>query len=427
MNAKKKVLVIGSGGREHALVWKLSQSPRIERVYVAPGNSGTKQIAENVPIAATGIEELADFVSENGVDITIVGPDNPLALGIVDVFRARGLRVFGPTKAAAEIEASKVFAKFFMAEAGIPTAEFKVFSSYEDAKNHLAEQRTPVVIKASGLALGKGVAVCKTLGDAEKFLHEVMVERVFGDAGREVVVEEYLEGQEVSIHAFSDGKTCSLFPTAQDHKPIGDGDTGPNTGGMGTIAPVPWVSNADMTRIEEQIVSPALRGMKKRGREFSGCLYPGLKMTPQGPKVLEFNARFGDPETQSYMRLLKTDLLDIVEACVGGTLSELKIEWNPGYAACVVLASAGYPGNYEKGKIITGIEEAEKVSGVVVFHAGTKKEGEKLVTSGGRVLGVTAYAENLKEALARAYEGISKIRFEGMQYRKDIGAKALKI
>ncbi|RJQ28347.1 phosphoribosylamine--glycine ligase [Candidatus Parcubacteria bacterium] len=422
---KKNVLVIGGGGREHALAWKLSQSPRVEKIYVAPGNGGIGRITENIPISATEIEKLAAFASKNAVDVTVVGPDDPLALGIVDAFRARGLRIFGPTKAAAEIEASKTFAKAFMKESGIPTARFEIFSDYEKAKVHLVQCDLPIVVKASGLALGKGVAVCKTTAEAERFLENTMVKKVFGDAGKEVVIEEYLEGQEISIHAFSDGEAYSLFPTAQDHKPIGDGDAGPNTGGMGTIAPVPWVAKESMEKIENSIVKSALKGLAERERTFTGCLYPGLKMTPQGPKVLEFNARFGDPETQSYMRLLKTDLLDVVEACIDGTLSGLKVEWDPGYAACIVLASGGYPGKYKKGKIITGVDEAEKVSGVVVFHAGTKEENGKLHTSGGRVLGVTAYAEDLKEALRRAYEGVSKIHFDGMQYRKDIGAKAL--
>ena len=313
-----------------------------------------------------------------------------------------------------------------MQEMKIPTAEFKTFSDYKEAKTYLQKCTVPIVIKASGLALGKGVAVCKKINEAEKFLQSAMIEKIFGEAGKEVVIEEYLEGQEISIHAFSDGKTYSLFPTAQDHKPIGDGDTGPNTGGMGTIAPVPWVEKESIENIEESIVRPALKGLTEKGRNFTGCLYPGLKMTSEGPKVLEFNARFGDPEAQSYMRLLETDLLNIVEACIDGTLSDLRVEWNSGYAACIVIASGGYPGNYEKGKIITGIEEAEKVSGVVVFHAGTKEESGEIFTSGGRVLGVTAHAPTLKGALDCAYEGVSKIRFEGMQYRKDIGAKALR-
>lgn len=418
------VLIIGSGGREHALAWKLAQSPRIGKLFVAPGNGGTRLIAENIAIDAADIDGLVQFAMNNGIGLTVVGPDASLALGVVDAFQARGLRIFGPTRAAAEIESSKAFAKNLMSEAGIPTATFKVFSDYDNALAYVREQGAPVVVKASGLALGKGVYVCKTLAKAEAALAEIMLENVHKDAGKEVVVEEFLDGQEISIHAFCDGKTHVLLLPAQDHKPIRDGDEGKNTGGMGTIAPVSWVNADTLHAIGERVVRPALETLAERGRPFVGLLYPGLKMTTSGPKVLEFNARFGDTETQSYMRLLKTDLLDILEACVDGTLSELAIEWRSGFAACVAIASGGYPDEYKKGVPLRGLAEAERVPDVVVFHAGTKFDGG-LKTSGGRVLGITAVGDTLRDTLNRAYEAARLIQFEGMQYRRDIGAKAL--
>ena len=421
---KTNVLIIGSGGREHSLAWKIAQSARVGKLYVAPGNGGTRMVAENVPIVATDIDALVAFAEKSEIGLTLVGPDDPLALGIVDAFRARGLRIFGPTRAAAEIESSKVFSKQLMQETGIPTAVFQVFHEHDEALAYVRAHGTPIVVKASGLALGKGVYVCTTLVEAETALAEIMLTRVHKDAGNEVVIEEFLEGQEVSIHAFCDGKDFVVFPPAQDHKPVGEGDTGPNTGGMGTIAPVPWVSAETMRDIGETIVRPTLAALAKRGRRFTGLLYPGLKMTKGGPKVLEFNARFGDPETQSYMRLLKTDLLDILDACEGGTLANLDVEWNTGFAACIVLASGGYPGAYKKGIAIDGVADAENVPGIVVFHAGTSFDGG-LKTSGGRVLGVSATADTLRGALDCAYEAARLIRFEGMQYRRDIGAKAL--
>jgi phosphoribosylamine--glycine ligase len=421
---KIDVLVIGSGGREHALAWKLSQSPRIGKLFVAPGNGGTRQIVENATIDATDIDGLVQFAANNEIGLTVVGPDDPLALGVVDAFQARGLRIFGPTRAAAEIESSKAFAKHLMSEAAVPTATFQIFSEHEKALAYIRERDAPIVVKASGLALGKGVYVCRTLAEAETALADIMLERAHKDAGNEVVIEEFLDGQEISIHAFCDGKTHVLLPPAQDHKPIRDDDEGRNTGGMGTIAPLSWVSSDTVQNIDERVVRPTLRALAARGRQFSGLLYPGLKMTTSGPKVLEFNARFGDPETQSYMRLLKTDLLDVLEACVDGTLADLAIEWRPGFAACVVIASGGYPDEYKKGVPLRGVADAERVPNVVVFHAGTTFDGE-LKTSGGRVLGVTATGDTLRDALGRAYEAAQLIEFEGMQYRRDIGAKAL--
>ncbi|MCL4353631.1 phosphoribosylamine--glycine ligase [Patescibacteria group bacterium] len=422
---KTNVLIIGSGGREHALCWKLAQSRRVGKLFVAPGNGGTRQVAENVAIDFTNIDEMVQFAVSNDIELTVVGPDDPLALGVVDAFEARGLRIFGPTRAAAEIESSKAFSKNLMTEAGIPTAAFQVFSEHEKAFAYVRERGAPIVIKASGLALGKGVYVCKSLREAEAALAEIMLERVHKDAGNEVVIEEFLDGQEISIHAFCDGKTSVLLPPSQDHKSIGDGDTGKNTGGMGTIVPVSWVSAKVLRDIDEKIVRPALHALAERGRQFKGLLYPGLKMTTSGPKVLEFNARFGDPETQSYMRLLKTDLLDILDACVDGKLADLTIEWSSDFAACIVIASGGYPANTRKGLPLRGVTDAERVPDVVVFHAGTTFDDEKLKTSGGRVLGVTATGRTLRDALGRAYEAARLIQFEDMQYRNDIGAKAL--
>jgi len=419
---KTNVLIIGSGGREHALAWKLAQSPRISKLFVAPGNGGTRQVAENVAIDSTDIDGLVQFAVSNDIGLTVVGPDDPLALGVVDAFRARGLRIFGPTRAAAEIESSKAFAKNLMSEANIPTATFKIFNEHNKALAYVRERGAPIVVKASGLALGKGVYVCKTLAEAEGALAEIMLNHVHKEAGSEVVVEEFLDGQEISIHAFCDGKTFVLLPPAQDHKPIHDNDEGKNTGGMGTIAPVSWVSADTLQIIGEQVVRPTLDALAKRGRQFTGLLYPGLKMTSSGLKVLEFNARFGDPETQSYMRLLKTDLLDILEACVDGTLAEHAIKWHSGFATCVVIVSGGYPDEYKKGVPLHGVAEAERVSNVVVFHAGTIFENE-LKTSGGRVLGISATGDTLRDALNSAYEAARLIRFEGMQYRSDIGAK----
>ncbi len=433
-----KVLLVGGGGREHAIAWKLRQSPRFGKLFVAPGNAGTAQIAENVPVKATDVDGLLAFALKEGIEFTIVGQDDPLALGIVDAFQAKGLRIFGPTKAAAQIEASKVFSKGLMKDCGVPTALFDVYTDHaqalEKVRQHFATYSFPIVVKASGLALGKGAYVCHDLPEAEAALNEVLVKRLHGSAGDNVVIEEYIDGPEVSIHAFCDGKSFKLFPSAQDHKPVFDGDKGPNTGGMGTIAPVPWFVSYD--EVSSQVVGPILEGLRKNGSSFAGLLYPGLKLRERDPAatseyvpyVLEFNARFGDPETQVYMRLLKTDLLDIFEACVDGRLHEINVEWNPGFAACIVMASGGYPSpDYKKGLPITGIDNAEILPGVVVFHAGTKQADGQLVISGGRVLGVTGIGATLQEALDHAYNGVECIHFEGAQYRKDIGAKSLAV
>jgi phosphoribosylamine--glycine ligase len=422
---KVDVLVVGGGGREHALAWRLKQSPRIGKLYIAPGNGGTQLVGENVPIGALEFDALADFATDKQIGLTVVGPDDAFVGGIVDVFAARGLRIWGPTKAAAQIEGSKAFSKMLMREAGIPTAEFGVFTEYEKALQYAREKGVPIVIKASGLALGKGVYICSTLEEAETSLRQIMLDKQFGASGSEVVIEEFLDGPEVSIHAISDGTTYKLFPPTQDHKRALENDEGKNTGGMGVIGPLPFISDSDMRGIDQQIVQPTFTAMKNKSAVFSGLLYPGLKMTSHGPKVLEYNARFGDPETQVYMRLLKTDMLDIFEACVDGTLAEQSIEWNEGFACNIVLASQGYPDTYQKGFPITGIEEAEKMPGVVVFHAGTKIEHGTLLTNGGRVLGVSAVGDTLKEALDHAYAAAGEIHFEGKYLRRDIGAKAL--
>lgn len=423
----KNVLIIGSGGREHALAWKILESSRIGNLYVAPGNGGTKLLAENLSIDSTDINGLIKFVKDNNVGLTIVGPDDLLAAGVVDSFQREGLRIFGPTLAAAQIEASKAFAKNFMTKARIPTAPFRVFGNYEKALEYVRNHGAPIVIKASGLALGKGAYPCRTLDEAEESLWQVMCGRIHGKAGNEVVIEEFLEGQEVSIHAFCDGRVSSLMPTSQDHKPVFDDDRGPNTGGMGTFAPVPWVDSELIERIKKTVVDPVLDGFAKKGHPFSGCLYPGLKITEQGPMVLEFNARFGDPEIQSYVRLLETDLLDIMEACIDKRLSEIDIKWKKGFAICVVIASGGYPGDYKKWIPISGLTAAEKLEDVVIFHAGTTRRDYRVITSGGRVLSVTATGETLQIARDRVYKAVKSIHFEDMHFRRDIGAKALRL
>ena len=418
------VLVVGSGGGEHALAWKIAQSPRCEKLYVAPGNSGTSECGENVPIKGDDIEALARFAQENKIDLTIVGPDDSLALGIVDVFAARGLRIFGPSKAAAQIESSKAFAKELMQEVGIPTADSQIFRSHDEALLYVRARGCPIVVKASGLALGKGVYVCKTIEEAERALEDIMLDYRFGDAGNEVVIEKFLEGLEFSVHALCDGTDFLLLSPSQDHKRVFEGGQGPNTGGMGTIAPLENISTEVMEEIGERIVRPILSALRKRGIPFVGLLYPGIMLTAQGPKVIEFNARWGDPETQVYMRLLESDLLDLFNVCIDGKIVSQTMKWRNGYAVNIVLASGGYPDAYQKGFTITGIEEAGKTEGVVVFHAGTKRDDAgNIVTAGGRVLGVSAVADTLQGALVRAYEAADKIQFEGKQYRRDIGRK----
>ncbi|MBI2096833.1 MAG: phosphoribosylamine--glycine ligase [Candidatus Sungbacteria bacterium] len=419
-----KILIVGGGGREHALAWKLSQSPRVKEIFISPGNAGTSSIGTNVLLDLQDHQKLIDWIHENQIELVVVGPDDPLADGLVDSMLGAGIPTFGPQKAAAEIEWSKAFAKSFMREEGVPTADFESFTDFATARDYLRGQKFPMVIKADGLARGKGVIIAKNFEEGEQALADMLSKKVFGAAGNTVVIEEFLDGHEISVHAFCDGETAVLFPPSQDHKRIGEGDTGPNTGGMGTIAPVPWVSEDLMDEIRDKIILPTLRGLKKRGREFVGILYPGLMITKDGPKVLEFNARFGDPETQSYMRLLKTDLADIILACIQHRLHSVPIEWEKHYACCVVLASAGYPGEYVKDIPISGLDEAESPN-TILFHAGTKQDGPNIVTNGGRVLGATAVGEMLNGALDAAYQSVSEIHFAGMQYRKDIGQKSL--
>lgn len=422
----KKILIIGSGAREHAVGWKIKQSKKPTELYFAPGNAGTAQIGENLPMVATDISELVNFSKKEKIDLTLALPDDPLALGVVDAFKEQGLRIWGPTKAASELEWSKAYAKDFMKRHGIPTAKYEVFSDFEKAKIYVEKGLVPVVIKASGLALGKGVTVAQTKEEAIKALEDIFIKKIFGSAGNEVVIEEYLSGVEISAHAISDGKAWKMFPCSQDHKRIFDGNVGPNTGGMGVIGPLPFVDDALLKRIEKEIVQPTIEGMAKEGRPFVGILYPGIMLTEEGPKVFEFNARFGDPETQTYMRLLDTDILDIFDASIDGKISDLEIKWKKNIFACnIALASGGYPGNYEKGKVISGIEEISGGEEIVIFHAGTKIVRQDLTTNGGRVLGVSAAGNSLQEALDKAYRAIEKISFKGMQYRKDIGKKAL--
>jgi phosphoribosylamine--glycine ligase len=417
-----KVLIIGSGGREHALAWKVKQSRYAPEIFCTPGNPGMAKFGQCLDIKAGEINKLMDFATRQKIDFTVVGPEDSLSAGIVDEFENNGLKIFGPSQAAAKIESSKSFAKELMKQAGIPTADFRVFTAHEQALAYVQSQRYPIVIKASGLAQGKGVVICHSPDEAKAELQAAMVDKVFGQAGESVVIEEFLEGQEISVHAFCDGERAVLFPPAQDHKQALDGDLGPNTGGMGSIAPVAWVTPGMMDEIKTTVILPALKMLREMGTPFRGCLFPGLIHTSEGFKVLEFNARFGDPETQSYMRLLESDLLEIMLACAEGRLDEGLVKWSGKSAACIVAASKGYPGSYEKGLEITGVEAAEK-AGAVIFQAGTAVRDGKLVTSGGRVLGVTAAGADLESALAESYQSFSLIRFSGMYYRKDIGRR----
>jgi phosphoribosylamine--glycine ligase len=422
---KKKVLLIGGGGREHAIAWKLSQSPLLEKLYIAPGNAGTMSLGENVNIPASDIKDLVHFAKTEKIDFVFVGPDDPLAIGIVDAFMAVDIPAFGPSKAAARLESSKAFAKDFMKRHNIPTAKYAVFSDFEAAVSYTDRQTFPLVIKANGLALGKGVIIVHSKDEALTTLRRILLDKVFGDSGNEVVIEECMEGPEFSVHAFSDGTAIRIFPASQDHKRVHDGDEGPNTGGMGVVAPLPFVSNELLARIDKEIITPTIEGMAKEDAPFIGILYPGIMLTKEGPKVIEYNVRFGDPECQAYMRLLESDLLAIALACVDGKLGEMDILWKKMFACNIVVAASGYPGGYEKGEIISNIEQAEKIPSVIVFHAGTKMEQNKLVSSGGRVLGVSCLATTLPEAIKNAYEAISKITFSGKQFRSDIGKKAL--
>jgi phosphoribosylamine--glycine ligase len=421
-----KVLVIGSGGREHALVWKIALSPKVKKIYCAPGNAGIAQQADCLPISAEDVNGLTAWAEKEKVDLTIVGPEAPLTQGIVDAFQTRGLRIFGPTQKAAEIEGSKAFAKELMQKYGIPTGESRTFHDHGAAVQYVRKIGAPLVVKADGLAAGKGVIICRTLEEALAALDLIMVKKSFGSAGEKVVLEEFLEGEEASFLGFTDGETVVPLPTSQDHKPIFDHDQGPNTGGMGAYSPAPVVNEKVHREVMEKIMIPTVQGMFREGRKYRGVLYAGLMIHNNQAKVLEFNARFGDPEAQPLLMRMKSDLIPVLEATMDGNLSRLKVEWEDRSAVCVVMASGGYPGSYEKGKIISGLEEASRVPHSFVFHAGTGMKEGKIVTNGGRVLGVTALGDGIREAILRAYEAVGKISWEGSYYRKDIGQKALK-
>lgn len=421
-----KVLVIGSGGREHTLVWKIAQSSRVSKIYCAPGNAGISQKAECVPIKAENISEFIRFAQENEIDLTVIGPEAPLAKGIVDEFEKRNLWVFGPSKDASQLEGSKVFAKGIMLEAGVPTGKCEVFEDSDKAAEYIKSQPVPIVVKADGLAAGKGVIVAKTKEEALEAIELIMVKRAFGKAGDRIIIEECLIGEEASILAFCDGENFIPMVSSQDHKAIYDGDKGPNTGGMGAYSPAPVINEHMMETISLRVFQPIINKMKQKGIPYKGVLYAGIMMTEHGPKVLEFNVRFGDPETQVILPRLKTDLIDIMESCIDGKLNEANIEWRNEAAVCVVIASGGYPGPYKKGEIITGIKQAEELQDVIVFHAGTSLEGKNILTSGGRVLGVTALGANIEQAIDKAYKAVGEIHFNKMYFRKDIADKALK-
>lgn len=417
------VLIIGKGGREHALGWKIAQSPLLTRLFFMSGNAGTARIGTTVQIDPHDQPSVYNFCAQEKIDLVVIGPDEYLAEGLTDFLTKRGVRVFGPTKAAAEIEWSKAFAKEFMRENGIPTAFSRTFGSSRDALAYIRNKTFPIVIKANGLAYGKGVVVAQNFEEARRAVGSMLDERIFGDAGKSVVIEEYLIGEEISVHAFCDGEMAILFPPAQDHKRRYENDEGPNTGGMGVVAPLPRVTHTMMEEIKAKIVLPTLAGMKKRGTPFVGVLFPGVMLTAEGPMVIEFNARFGDPETQSYMPLLSTDLLQILNACVDGNLSNMRVEWNNTYACGVALVSDGYPGAYKTGFEIRGLDE--KTGDMLIFHAGTAEQDGKTITAGGRVLNIVATANTLPESISRAYEAVNQISFDGMKYRTDIGKKAI--
>ena len=418
-----RVLVIGGGGREHALIWKISQSPKVTEVFCAPGNAGTAAIANNVPIPADQIDQLLEFAQENEIGLTVVGPEQPLVMGIVDRFQEKGLRIFGPSARAAELEGSKAFSKNIMKKYDLLTAEYETFTSHEKAILYVDKENGPIVVKASGLAAGKGVILCRNAEEGRNAVDTIMKDKSFGSAGDEVVIEEFLEGQEVSVLAFTDGNTVLLMDSAQDHKAALDGDQGPNTGGMGAYSPAPVFTDLIRQKVRDNIMFPLVRAMKAEGRPYQGILYAGLMLTKHGPKTLEFNARFGDPETQPLLVRMESDIVPLFEACIDGTLEQCDLKWKPETSVCVVMAAKGYPGSYEKGKEISGLDEAGALPDVVVFHAGTKGEGGKVLTNGGRVLGITATGPDTPSAIAKAYEAVNKIKWDGIHYRKDIAAR----
>jgi len=420
-----RVLLVGSGGREHAMAWKIAQSPRVNLLSCAPGNAGTAEIAENVSIEGEEVAGIVQFARREKIDLVVVGPEDPLCAGLVDELTAAGIRAFGPTKAGARLEGDKSFAKDLMRHRSIPTAEARVFTKFRDARKYVASRDAGVVVKAAGLAKGKGVIVCDDPATGLLALEKIMVERAFGPAGDTVLVEERLTGPEVSVLAFVDRHTIYIMENAQDHKPIGEGDTGPNTGGMGAFSPTTLLDDRLLRQIEAEILVPIVDALRMEDITYKGVLYAGLMLTAGGPKVLEFNCRFGDPETQPILMRLKTDLVEVMEAVVDDRLGSVTLEWDPRAAVCVVMAAGGYPGPYESGKLIRGLTEAGAMEDVVVFHAGTRAVGNQVVTAGGRVLGVTALGETFESARRRCYEAVDKIHFDGAYYRRDIGAKAL--
>ena len=421
------VLLIGNGGREHAIAWKLAQSKKLGRLFIAPGNPGTAQCGQNVPIGANEIDKLLEFSRQNKVELLVVGPEDPLAAGIVDAFEQAGIKAFGPSAKAAKLEADKAFAKQLMRASSVATAEARIFDRYSEAKAYIASRDEAVVIKASGLAKGKGVFVCDDPSDGILAAEKIMCDKIFGHAGDVIVVEDKLIGEEASILAFVDGRNIYMMESSQDHKPIGDGDTGPNTGGMGAYSPAPVVTEDLMDQITREIIVPMVDGMNRNDTPYKGVLYAGIMATPAGARVLEFNVRFGDPETQPILMRLKSDLLEVLLAVCDGTLDEVTLKWDPRPAVCVVMASGGYPGDYKKGFKITGLNEAKQLKDVMVFHAGTKQEDGDVVTEGGRVLGVTALGQTIEEAKKRAYESVDMIKFERAYCRRDIADKAINI
>ena len=420
------VLLIGSGGREHAIAWKLAQSKGLTRLYTAPGNPGTAQCGENIPISPDNTDELLDFARQKKIELVVVGPEDPLAAGLVDKFEAAGIKAFGPSGDAAQLEADKAFAKQLMRSSSVSTAEGRTFDRFNDAKAYIASRDEPVVVKAAGLAKGKGVFVCDDPADGILAAEKIMCDALFGAAGNKIIVEDKLLGEEASILAFVDGRNIYVMESSQDHKAVGDGDTGPNTGGMGAYSPAPVVTEDLMNHITREILVPVVDGMNRNGTPYKGVLYAGVMITGGGPRVLEFNVRFGDPETQPILLRFKSDLLEVLLAVCNGTLDQITLEWDRRPAVCVVMASGGYPGDYEKGKKIVGLQEAQKIEDVVVFHAGTKDVNGDIVTSGGRVLGVTALGDTIRQAKQRAYRAVEKIKFDGAYCRRDIADKAIK-
>ena len=420
-----KVLVIGSGGREHSLVWKIAQSPQVSKIYCAPGNPGISELAECINITADQTDLLCKFAVKENIDLTVVGPEAPLVDGIVDVFSKYKLKVFGPDKKAAILEDSKVFSKRLLRKHGIPTADFKCFDNYQYARQYVSSKVAPIVVKADGLSKGKGVFVCKTNDEALQAIDSIMKDKVFGNAGNQIVIEECLTGEEISLLAFTDGRNIVAMESSQDHKTVFDGDEGPNTGGMGAYSPVPIMTSELYLKVEKEILVPTVHAMNREGRPYKGVIYIGLMVTSSGPMVLEYNVRFGDPEAQVILSRMKSDIVPIMLATISGELDMVDLEWYPQASVCVVMASGGYPGSYDKGKEITGLDSLKNQDGISVFHASTKLSNGKIVTNGGRVLGVVACGEDIEDAQKKVYEAVNKISFDGVHYRRDIASKAI--